>query len=156
VKIQPVFVSDFPSQCSYFFNTFISPMKLFALRFQPGSDLKRSLLDYANAHQLQAAAIVTCVGSLKKASIRMADKKQTTVLEEKMEIVSLVGTFSVSGAHIHISLSDGTGKTIGGHLQEDSLVHTTAEIVIVELEDHVFTREADEQTGYKELVIKKI
>ena len=36
------------------------------------------------------------------------------------------------------------------------LVNTTAEIVLAELPDTVFTRERDEATGYEELAIRKI
>lgn len=39
-----------------------------------------------------------------------------TYFDGPYEIVSLVGTIAVNGPHIHISLSDGTGTTIGGHL----------------------------------------
>lgn len=31
------------------------------------------------------------------------------------------------GAHLHISVSDGDGRTLGGHLAEGTFVHTTAQ-----------------------------
>ncbi|MGZ3949956.1 MAG: PPC domain-containing DNA-binding protein, partial [Flavisolibacter sp.] len=71
------------------------------------------------------------------------------------EIVSLTGTVSVNGCHIHISISDETGRTIGGHLLEGNVVYTTAEIVIQESEDLIFSREMDVATGWKELQIKR-
>lgn len=42
---------------------------------------------------------------------------------------------------------------IGGHLDNDCLIYTTAEIVIGESENFIFTREVNEQTGFKELII---
>ena len=75
--------------------------------------------------------------------------------EAKFEIVSLVGTLSPDGSHSHISLSDGTGATIGGHLLEGNEVYTTAEIVIGEAEYLQFRREVDPVTTFKELTIKK-
>ena len=75
---------------------------------------------------------------------------------QRFEIVSLVGTFSRSGGcHLHISLSDATGKTIGGHLI-DGIIFTTLEVVIGTIDNVNFSRELDDKTGYKELVPKQI
>jgi predicted DNA-binding protein with PD1-like motif len=70
------------------------------------------------------------------------------------EIVSLAGTVSKDGSHIHIGISDGEGKTWGGHLLEENLIYTTAEIIIQSSGEFHFTREMDEATGFKELRIK--
>lgn len=66
-----------------------------------------------------------------------------------------MGTVSINGCHIHISLGDKDGSVIGGHLVEGCLVNTTAEICIEELNEYKFTRELDENTGYKELIVEK-
>jgi len=68
--------------------------------------------------------------------------------------VSLVGTLSGSGGHLHISLSDAQGHMIGGHVIGGLFVFTTAEVVIGECSDLQFTREHDDTTGFQELVIK--
>ena len=52
-------------------------------------------------------------------------------------------------------MSNGEERTIGGHLGEGSIVHTTAEIVIAGLRDHRFSREPDAATGYRELVVRR-
>jgi predicted DNA-binding protein with PD1-like motif len=58
--------------------------------------------------------------------------------------------------HLHISISDSTGKTFGGHLCEtDNIVHTTAEIVLGEMPSLIFEKEKDEISGWNELKIKK-
>jgi len=126
-----------------------------AIRLKPGQDLKKELDQLVIENQIDAAFVITCVGSLTKAVLRLANKPGTTEFEGKFEIVSLTGTLSRHGSHYHISLSDGTGKTIGGHLWEGCLVYTTAEIVLGMLSDTVFAREIDPQTTYDELVIKK-
>ena len=128
--------------------------RFYALRLHPGDDLRKSIESFAAQHGLRAAYIATAVGSLRSEAIRLADQKDSTKLDGKMEIVSLVGTIAGNGVHLHISLSDATGRTIGGHLTEGCIVNTTAEIVIGEIEGMRFTREDDPETGYKELVVE--
>lgn len=130
-------------------------MKTFALRLHPKQDLKEELVKFVKENSIQAGLILTCVGSLAKATIRMTDKNVVKSFSQNLEIVSLVGTLSQDGVHLHISLSEKNGNTIGGHLKEDCLVHTTAEIIIGELDDIKFSREFDKQTGFKELVVFK-
>jgi predicted DNA-binding protein with PD1-like motif len=129
-------------------------MQTYAFRLQPDQDLKTSLNDYARTNQISAGVILTCVGSLNGATLRMADEKIMT-FDSKFEIVSLIGTFSSDGGHFHISLSDENGNVIGGHLKEGCIVHTTAEIVIGKIENLTFTRIMDRNTGFKELEIRQ-
>ena len=131
-----------------------SSSKMYALRLIPGQDLKGELDKLVRKMGWNAVSIVTCVGSLDVASIRFANQKEPTKIESKLEIVSLTGVLSKNNSHLHISVSDSTGKTIGGHLKEGSIVYTTAEIVLAILEDYEFNREADPTYGYKELVVK--
>jgi predicted DNA-binding protein with PD1-like motif len=126
----------------------------FALRLEPGDDLRLKLMEFATRHNLHAAYVITCVGSLKAVALRFADQKGATVLEGPFEIVSLVGTLSPDGPHLHVSVSDATGRTFGGHLAEGSIVYTTAEVVIGELPGARFTRQTDPVTTYKELKIQ--
>jgi len=128
-------------------------MIVYALRLRPGQDILGELTSFANAHRLQAVIVLTCVGSLRRASLRLANQPGETLFTGFFEIVSLVGTISSDGAHLHISISDSNGKTFGGHLMPGSLVYTTAEIALGELEGLRFTRPVDAETGYDELVI---
>ena len=129
---------------------------VYALRLSPNQDLKQEIEAFAKANNIQAGYIITCVGSLKKANLRLANKPEATTWEEKFEIVSLVGTFGAdSGMHLHASISDGTGKTIGGHLMDGNLIYTTAEIIIGEVLDVKFARRLDSITTYDELFIEK-
>jgi predicted DNA-binding protein with PD1-like motif len=135
--------------------THLSDFKAIAIRLKPGEDLKVQLDAFIKANGIKAASIVTCVGSLQQAAIRYANQPGTDTLTGKFEIVSLTGTMEETGSHLHISISDSTGRTIGGHLKEGSIVYTTAEIVLGLLPDIVFERQVDPTYGYKELVIKK-
>lgn len=81
----------------------------------------------------------------------MAGARDVKMWEGEFEIISLTGTLSPSGPHLHISISDPSGAVFGGHLQDGSIIRTTAEIVAGELEDWEFTRELDPRTGFKEL-----
>jgi predicted DNA-binding protein with PD1-like motif len=130
-------------------------LKTYALRLRPGQDLRVELERFTKSRGIRAGFILTAVGSLQKASLRLANQSSTTSFEDKFEIVSLVGTLAPDGPHLHLSLSDSTGRTIGGHLVEGSIIYTTAEIVVGELKGVRFTREQDAQTGYKELRISR-
>ena len=128
-------------------------MKTYALRLHPQQDLKVELDTFAQTHNLKAACVLACVGSLRRAVLRYANQEQSTQLDDKFEIVSLTGTFSKYGSHYHISISDGVGRTTGAHLLEGCLIYTTAEIVIGELPDVSFLRKIDNTTGYEELYV---
>lgn len=129
--------------------------KVYALRLKPGQDLRQQIEAFVTQKHIRAGFIITTVGSLRQAAIRLADQSSATQFDGKFEIVSLVGTLGQDGAHLHISISDSTGKTIGGHLVEGCLVYTTAEIVIGEASGLAFSREKDAETGFQELRIRK-
>jgi predicted DNA-binding protein with PD1-like motif len=124
------------------------------LRLHPGDDLVESIMKFSREHSIRAGAIVTCVGSLNRARVRYADQSQYESLETKgqrFEIVSLVGTFSTSDYHMHLSLANEKGEMFGGHASTGNKVYTTAEIVIVEGLQWEFRRETDPDTTYREL-----
>lgn len=129
-------------------------MNVLAMRLYPGQDLRETLLRFCRDRRIDAACIVTCVGSLSRANIRFSDQPTGSLIEKKLEIVSLVGTLSQHGVHLHISCSDEKGGVIGGHLLDGSAIYTTAEIVLGLMSGIVFEREYDEKTGYRELAIK--
>jgi len=139
-----------------------SPLRAFAVRFLPGQELKSGLLEYVRERNLAAAVVVTCVGSLESATLRLAgatsdncttpDVKLTR--NERFEIVSLVGTLSAShGCHLHCSLADAEGHVWGGHCVGDMVVHTTAEVVLADCQGLAFERHFDGSTGFKELAV---
>jgi uncharacterized protein len=129
-------------------------MKLHTLRLLPSIDLKIEILNLCTEKNISAGVVLSSVGSLKIANLRFSDQKNGTVLHGPFEILSLNGTLSKNGLHLHISISDHTGLTLGGHLLDGCLIHTTCELVIGEIEDTIFSRELDPVTNYMELKIK--
>ncbi|RYG47714.1 DNA-binding protein, partial [archaeon] len=85
--------------------------------------------------------------------LRYANQREATVCSGHFEIVSLTATLSRDGVHAHICLADGEGRTFGGHVMRGCLVYTTAELVIGEATDVVFTRPIDPRTTYDELAV---
>ena len=129
-------------------------MRAIAARLRPGDDLLDGLVALARSSGLRAPLILTCVGSLSRAALRMAGASSTTALDGTFEIVSLVGTLAEDGAHLHLSISDETGAMTGGHLMTGSIVRTTAEVVLGEIDDVTFRRPLDPETGWDELVVE--
>lgn len=131
-----------------------STAKFHVLRMKPGQDFLIEITEWAKRNKIKAASIVTVVGSFKKVNLRYANLDSTTAQNGFFEIVSLVGTFNESSAHLHASVSNSKGETFGGHLVNGNIVYTTAEVVIAEIENAVFTREHDAASGWDELVIR--
>lgn len=129
-------------------------MKCFATRLLPDTDLKKEIYDFFKSQNISAGVVLSSVGSLKQAHLRFSDQKIGKLLKGPFEILSLNGTLSLDGVHLHLCISDNQGQTLGGHLLENCLIHTTCELVIAEVPGHTFTRELDPQTKYMELKIK--
>jgi len=134
------------------------------IRLNPGDDLVSSLENAASqamSTSSSSAFVMTAVGSLDEVTLRMANASRTDGSssneikdwKERMEVVSLVGTLSPSGKHLHMSLSDKNGTVVGGHLLSGK-VFTTMEIVLGVINGVAFKREMDEETGYRELVVE--
>ncbi|XP_016848982.1 bifunctional protein GlmU [Anolis carolinensis] len=132
-------------------------LSVYALRLGPGEDILSTLVKFVKDRKLKSPFVMTCVGSISKATLRLANAIASNTnkivhLNERFEIVSLVGTLN-EAPHLHICLSDKDGKTIGGHVVSDLIVFTTAEIVVGECDGLWFSREMDGSTGFPELVI---
>ena len=131
-------------------------MKHHAFRLTYGMDLRQGIEEYCRDNDIHSAAIMTVVGCVYRARIRLADGETIEEYDDRYEIVSLTGTVSPDGSHMHVSLADEDGRVIGGHMCDGCLVNTTAEVVLVSLdEEYRFSREYDDSTGYDELVIRK-
>jgi hypothetical protein len=126
--------------------------RLYALRLRPGDDLLAGLRRFAKERGLRAAYVASCAGSATRASVRYANQPAAAVREGHFEIVSLSGTLTADGAHVHVAFADSTGAAFGGHLMEGTRIYTTAEIVLGELDQVEFAREPDSTYGYRELV----
>lgn len=132
-----------------------SPLTTLSLRLRPGQDLKTELDNLVKQHRIEAGLLLTCVGSLTDVSLRLANQEAATAYQGHFEIVSLVGTLSTNGSHLHLAVSDSTGRTLGGHLMPGNKIYTTAEIVVGILPEVVYAREPDPTFGYRELTIRR-
>ena len=131
-------------------------MKTHTFRLKPQQDLFDSIEDFVKQNNIEAGCILSSVGSLTHAILRLANREYYNEYEGHFEIVSMTGTVSIHGSHIHIAISDGDGVTIGGHLVSGCKIYTTAEIVLLELHDVVYKRELFENdSGYEELKVYK-
>jgi predicted DNA-binding protein with PD1-like motif len=131
-------------------------MKTYTFRLKPGQDLFDSITAFATEKKIEAGCVLSSVGSLSHATLRLANREYYSEYEGHFEIVSMTGTVAVSGSHIHISISDGDGVTIGGHLVSGCKIYTTAEIVLAVFEDVTYSRKLlEDDSGYEELVVSK-
>ncbi|KAM9355067.1 bifunctional protein GlmU-like [Pholidichthys leucotaenia] len=136
-----------------------SALQVHVLRLGPGQELLESLWAFVQERGLRAPFVITCVGSVTTATLRLADAtventNKVLRLSGHFEIVSLVGTLNPD-PHLHISLSDSEGRTLGGHVLGDLRVFTTAEVVIGDALELEFSREMDERTGFPELLVQR-
>lgn len=131
-------------------------MKIHTFRLKPAQDLFDSIESFVADKKIEAGCVLSAVGSLTHAILRLANRETYNQYDGHFEIVSMTGTVSIHGSHLHVAISDGDGVTIGGHLVSGCRVYTTAEIVIAEFEDMVYTRELlENDSGYEELVVYK-
>lgn len=133
-------------------------MKTFPIRLTPGQDLRAALEAAVLSQNCRAAFVLSGIGSLSTAGIRLAGADQPTRLSGDMEILTLSGTVAANGgktsSHLHMALSTTTGQVLGGHVAPGCIVRTTAEVLLALLPDWQFSREPDAQTGYDELVAR--
>jgi predicted DNA-binding protein with PD1-like motif len=134
-------------------------MRLIATRLEEGVDLKAEIEAVVRRYQLSSATIISAVGSLNRARMRMAgaepESQDIREFNGRFEIVSLIGNLGSDRSHLHIAIADTEGKVLGGHLKEGSIVHTTVELVIATDESVVFTSKHDQKTGFDELEIRE-
>ena len=129
-------------------------MKTHTFRLKPGADLFDSIEIFVAEHNIQAGCVLSSVGSLTHTTLRLANRSYYNEYEGHFEIVSMTGTVSTNGSHIHVAISDGDGLTIGGHLVSGCKIYTTAEIILAVLDDVIYKRELlENDSGYEELVV---
>lgn len=128
-------------------------MENYTFRLKPGHDLFDSIEAFAREKDIQAGCVLSGVGSLTHVTLRLANREFLTVYEGYFEIVSITGLVSIHGSHLHLSISDGDGKTVGGHLVSGSKIYTTAEVVILAFDNVIYKREFAEDSGYEELAV---
>lgn len=130
-----------------------SGASFYALRLLPGDEVLSQLREFVQQHQLHAAWIAGCTGSMTDVALRYAGRDEATQLHGTYEVISLSGTLELTGEHLHLSISDQQGAMLGGHMMPGCTVRTTLEIVIGELTALSFSRQPCPVSGYEELVV---
>jgi uncharacterized protein len=130
-------------------------VQLLPLRLPPGADLRRAL-EVAVRDQLASSAFVVAgIGSLDEARLRYAGDAEESTIAGPLEILSLSGSLTPTGAHLHAAVSDAAGRVFGGHIGYGNLVRTTAELLLAPLPEWDLGREHDATTGFNELVVRR-
>ena len=135
--------------------------RVVVLRLKPGDDLLDGLQAACERFGIHNGVILSGIGSL--GCVRFCDVE---ALPEKKSgygygrILALDDTIELTGAsgvicsdeenrinlHVHICLSDKTGKAYGGHLVQGTKVLMTADFVLGEIEGIDMRREYDPET----------
>jgi predicted DNA-binding protein with PD1-like motif/glutaredoxin len=100
-----------------------------ALKLGPGSDLRLSLEQLA-IERNASGFVLGVVGNLSRAAFQCPGQAGPTVLEGDLEIITLQGTLSPQGVHLHLSLSDSACQVWGGHLEPGTLVLKGADLLV--------------------------
>jgi uncharacterized protein len=129
-------------------------MQAYPLRLFPGDDLRTVLENTLRELDLRAAFVIQGIGSLSVAQLRFAGAEHPTEVRGDLEILTLAGSMSPDGAHLHMAISDACGRVLGGHVAHGCTVRTTAEILLALLPEHCFSREYDPRSGFAELVVR--
>jgi len=129
-------------------------MEALPLRITPGEDLRCALEGALATRGVDAAFVISGIGSLRQARLRLAGKAEPDAIEGCLEILTLAGTLSGDGAHLHMNVANAEGRVTGGHVAYGCSVRTTAEVLLVLLPDGSFTRALDPSTGFLELVLR--
>lgn len=121
-----------------------------ALRLNPGDDLRGAL--EAGRH---TGFVVAGIGSLSVAQLRFAGDPGPTRLDGPLEVLTLSGSLTPDGAHLHASVADAQGRVRGGHVCAGCTVRTTAELLVAPLPAGTLARAFDAATGYPELAVRR-
>lgn len=116
-------------------------MRCLPLRLGPGVDLRRSL-ESAEGLGTPSGFVISGLGSLVDARLRLAGAEVETLIPGLSEILSLSGTLTPDGAHLHMAIADAQGHVMGGHVAYGNTVRTG--------------RAHDPATGYQELTIRPV
>lgn len=110
-------------------------MRTLHLKLDPGTDLRLSLEAYG-LNNVKKGFVLGVIGDLTKATFQCPGRPKPTVLEGPLEIITLNGTISSSGVHLHLSLSDYDCQVWGGHLEPGTIIKKSAEILVGSIENN--------------------
>jgi len=104
-------------------------MRSVALHLDAGSDVRRSIEQLAR-EQNASGFVLSVVGNLSEACFACPGRTAPTRLTGELEIITLQGSLSPEGVHLHLSVSDSDCQVWGGHLEHGSLVLKGADLLV--------------------------
>jgi len=104
-----------------------------AVHLPAGADVRHSLEQIAQQHN-GTGFVLSVVGNMSQACFACPGRQAPSVLTGELEIITLQGTISPEGVHLHLSFSDGECQVWGGHLEHGSLVLKGADVLVGFLE----------------------
>ena len=119
------------------------------IKLEKGEDLLETLNWIVERENIEAG-FFTGIGALSKVRIGIfiQGKYEEITIEDKLEIVSLLGNISLKDGkpfvHAHITVSKKGGEAFGGHLLPGSIISVTCEIFLVRLKNPI-KREFDKE-----------
>jgi predicted DNA-binding protein with PD1-like motif len=143
--------------------------RMIVARILPGSDLILGLIEVCQRYNVKAGGIASMIGSLKTAQYQaiQADPNSKTgasfterlTAEGPIELLSGQGLICQREdgmfIHLHATMVDKNQKVFGGHIERGyCTVLNTLEVIIVEGEDILLSREYDDETGFIQTVPK--
>lgn len=99
------------------------------LHLAAGADVRATLEDLA-FRQRRQGFVLSVVGNLSQAAFQCPGNHSPTVLLGELEIITLTGTLTPQGVHLHLSFSDGECQVWGGHLEPGSVVLRGADLLV--------------------------
>ena len=127
-------------------------MRSLPLKLSPGNDLRLSLEELAQRDGI-SGFVLGVVGNLTQASFQCPGQANPTVLEGDLEVITLNGTLSPEGVHLHLSLSDGACQVWGGHLEPGTIVQKGVDLLIGVLEQRDGSPEQQSSTPRLEIAV---
>ena len=122
------------------------------LQLESGSDLLNSLQAQAKKEN-KSGYVLSVVGDLSLAKFQCLGKEKATTVKNHLEIIALNGTISPKKCHLHITLSDGECKVWAGHLEEGTIIHKGADLLIGFLDETINTKRNNPKIQKVELFV---
>lgn len=106
------------------------------LRLDRDELLLESILDTIKKHKIEDGAVLTAAGTLQVCTFHAVADMAATPTDKMitrqgpLEILSLSGIIAAGEPHLHITLGNNQGQTMGGHIEPGCKVLYRAEITI--------------------------
>jgi len=134
--------------------------KTYALIFESGDELAAGLRRFAAEQKLAGSSFkaIGAFSSVKLAWFNWQTKKYqpSVVVDEQVELLSLVGDIALNGGqpqvHAHVVIGKADGTAHGGHLME-AHVRPTCEVILTENPEHM-QKQIDPESGLALIKLK--